>query len=109
MGKMAPDSSAASSPSLASCVNSLGWSWRPWKKRTVPETRRRSPFWITRSRNGCPGQEHSISPDESRMTAWKMRSPLRVGITPLDTTRPMTFASIPGSSAAMRWMVEASS
>ncbi len=50
-----------------------------------------------------------MSPLESRTTAWKMRSPLRVGSTPLDTTRPMTLASIPGSSAAIRCTLDASS
>jgi len=72
-------------------------------------TRRLSPFWICRSRYGWPGHDTSIIPVSSRSTAWKMRNPLRVGITPFDTTWPMIVASIPGSSDAMVDTVLASS
>ncbi|SOD03439.1 hypothetical protein SAMN05216486_11327 [bacterium JGI 053] len=64
---------------------------------------------ITRSRYGWPGQAHSTIPVSSRTTAWKMRSPRRVGSTPLDTTRPTMVASIPVASAAILVTVEASS
>jgi hypothetical protein len=64
---------------------------------------------ITRSRYGCPGHETSIIPLSSRMTAWKMRSPLRVGITPFEMTVPSTVTSIPGSALAIGAMVDASS
>jgi hypothetical protein len=68
-----------------------------------------SPFEIVRSRKGCPGQDTSSIPERSRSTAWKIRSPLRVGSTPLDTTVPITVPCIPGSSDAMGATVLASS
>ena len=43
------------------------------------------------------------------MTAWKMRRPLRVGSTPVDTTVPMTVPSCPGSSLLTGETVVASS
>ena len=75
----------------------------------MPVSSSTSPFWMVRSRNGWPGQLTSIMPESSRTTAWKMRSPLRVGMTPLETTRPMTVPSIPVSSDAMGATVLASS
>ena len=50
---------------------------------------------MVRSRNGCPGQTHSSTPLSSRSTAWKIRSPRRVGSTPLATTRPTQATSWP--------------
>ena len=50
-----------------------------------------------------------MSPVRSRITAWKMRSPLRVGSTPFETIRPTTVASIPGSRVRIGCTVEASS
>jgi len=64
---------------------------------------------IVRSRNACPGHETSSIPLASRTTAWKMRSPLRVGRIPLEMTRPMTVTSIPGATAEIGVMVLASS
>jgi len=68
-----------------------------------------SPFSIVRSRNGWPGHEASIMPVSSLRTAWKIRSPFRVGIIPLEITFPMIVPSIPVSSDAMGVMVLASS
>jgi hypothetical protein len=48
-------------------------------------------------------------PVASRTTAWKIRSPLRVGMIPFETTVPITVASIPGSSDEMGETVLASS
>ena len=64
---------------------------------------------MVRSRNGCPGQDTSIIPLASFTTAWKMRSPFRVGITPFEITLPMTVPSIPASRSAIRDTVLASS
>ncbi len=64
---------------------------------------------MVRSRKGCPGQLTSIIPVLSRTTAWKIRSPFLVGMTPLDTTRPITVASIPGERLEMLAIVLASS
>jgi len=101
----------SASPSLSSprFTNSRGWSWRPWKNRTLPLTRSRSPLAIVRSRKGWPGHATSIIPVSSRSTAWKIRSPLRVGSTPFDTTRPTTVPCIPVSSDAIGATVLASS
>ncbi len=100
--------SSASSPARARMVNSRGWICRPWKKRTGPETSSVSPLRMVRSRNGWPGHEHSISPLESLITAWKKRSPRRVGITPFETTSPIAVASTPGASRAIDVTVVAS-
>ena len=88
---------------------SRGCSWRPWKKRTAPVSRSLSSFLMTRSRYGCPGHETSIIALSSRITAWKMRSPFRVGITPFEMTVPSTVTSIPGSALAIGAIVLASS
>ena len=97
---------ASSSPRL---TNSRGCSWRPWKKRTLPVTSSTSPLSIVRSRKGWPGHDTSIIPVSSLSTAWKIRSPLRVGSTPFETTRPMTVPCIPVSSDAIGETVLASS
>ena len=49
--------------------------------RSAPgrETRSVCPTAMVRSRNACPGQTHSSTPLSSRSTAWKIRSPRRVG------------------------------
>ena len=96
----------SSSPRL---TYSRGWSCRPWKKRTAPETSSTSSFLIVRSRKGWPGHDTSIMPVSSLSTAWKIRSPLRVGSTPLEMTRPTTVPCIPVSSDAIGAMVLASS
>ena len=57
---------SSSSPRL---TNSRGWSWRPWKKRTLPLTSSTSPLSIVRSRNGWPGHDTSIIPVSSLSTA----------------------------------------
>ena len=48
-------------------------------------------------------------PESSRSTAWKIRSPLRVGITPFEITRPITVPCIPVSSDEIGATVLASS
>ncbi len=50
-----------------------------------------------------------MSPVSSRTTAWKIRSPFRVGSTPLLTTSPITVASMPTSNDEMVATVLASS
>ena len=50
-----------------------------------------------------------MSPDSSWMTAWKMRSPERVGMTPLLRTSPMSVTSMPTWASATGVIVEASS
>ena len=64
---------------------------------------------MVRSRKGCPGHDTSIMPLSSRSTAWKIRSPLRVGSTPFEITVPMTVPSIPGSRLLIGATVLASS
>ena len=90
-------------------VNSRGWCWRPWKKRTGPVASRRSPSRIRRSSQGCPGQAQVIIPLSSCTTAWKILSPERVGIVPCERTRPTTVASMPTSSRPIADTVDASS
>ncbi len=48
-------------------------------------------------------------PVSSRNTAWKIRSPLRVGSTPLEITVPTTVPCIPGSRLLIGVTVLASS
>ena len=95
--------------SLPRLTYSRGWSWRPWKKRTAPLTSSTSSLRMVRSRYGCPGHDTSIMPVSSLSTAWKMRSPFRVGSTPLETTVPMTVPCMPVSSDEMVAIVLASS
>ena len=57
---------------------------------------------MVRSRKGCPGQTHSSTPLSSRSTAWKIRSPRRVGSTPLATTLPTQATSWPNSCLGQR-------
>ena len=64
---------------------------------------------MLRSRNGCPGHEASIIPDSSRTTAWKTRSPFRVGRMPFEMTRPITVTSAPTATVAIGATVLASS
>ena len=68
-----------------------------------------SPLSMVRSRYGWPGHATSIMPVSSWSTAWKIRSPFRVGSTPFETTRPMTVPCIPVSSEAIGATVLASS
>ena len=90
-------------------TNSRGWNWRPWKNLTEPVTSRTSPLLIVRSRKGWPGHETSIIPVSSRSTAWKIRRPFRVGITPLEITVPIIVPCIPGSRLLIGVTVLASS
>jgi len=101
--------SPSPSPSRPMRVNSRGWSWRPWKNFTSPVTRRVSPFRMRLSSQGCPGQAQVIIPVSSWRTAWKIRRPDRVGMTPLLRTVPTAVASIPTSRLEMGLTVEASS
>ena len=48
-------------------------------------------------------------PVSSRSTAWKIRRPLRVGITPFEITVPITVPCMPGSSDLIGATVLASS
>ena len=69
----------------------------------------RSGLRIFRSSQGWPGQAQVIIPESSWSTAWKMRSPARVGTTPMLRTLPIAEASSPTWSSRIGRMVDASS
>ena len=93
----------------SSRVCSRGWIWRPWKNLTGPVTRIRSPGRSERSSHGCPGHAQVMIPVSSPMTAWKIRSPDRVGTMPLLRTTPTAVTSMPTSTRFSGVMVDASS